>query len=70
MKKAGRLRNLCNQTPRGSIGATRETRSHGGGLAWLYQALATVTVDGGDRTRVGSHEHVGDSRGVLGVLRE
>jgi len=57
-------RALCNQTPRGSIGATRETRSHGGGLGRLYQALVAVTVDEGGGTSVGSHERVGGSRVV------
>ena len=63
-------RALCNQTPRGSIGATRETRSHGGVSIGSTRPWNCVTVDGGGWTRVGSHEHVGVSRAVLGVPRE
>ena len=59
-----------NQTPRGSIGATRETRSHGGVSIGPTRPWNCVTVDGGGWTRVGSHEHVGVSRAVLGVPRE
>ena len=70
LKAKGFLTRNALKKERGSIGATRETRSHGGVSIGPTRPWNCVTVDGGGWTRVGSHEHVGVSRAVLDVPRE